>query len=568
MAIIKTKFNRGVEGATNIVDSGTEGTKVASGTTAERGSTAGQIRFNTTTNLAEYYTGTEFKAIDAPPVITSIDDGDIDSAGGGNQTIVITGSNFSNSVTVLLIANSGSDITPSTVTRNSATQITITHAKNQFVNANEPYDVKVINENGLSAVLFDAINVDNEPAWQTPAGALSGSPFSEGDTLNVTLSATDPDGDTVTYSLQSGALPSGISLNSSTGVLSGTLPDESSNVTYNFTIRATANSKTTDRSFSLVNNNDIAPTWTTSAGSLGTIIENISASLSATASDADGDTIVYSVNSGSLPSGLSLNSSTGAITGTPSAVSADTTSNFDLRATANGQTVDRSFSIITKNNTITNNLGGGTNYAYYPMSGNANDASGNGRNATANSVTFTDTNQVGQAFGNCMSGGGYLQLPFTRGSGSQFAFAVWFRTTSSADQYFVGDVGGAYNIAFSLHMTSSTNIQAVVDGSGGPTYSTNWTTTPATTSLSDGNWHHLFLKQNGNAWRLYIDNYDLGYNSSTMIQRNGVNNLQLGAYGTGTRFQGQLDNARFFDFSPGVTDGTNLYNAENNMKGI
>src|SRR5210317_32225 len=264
MAIIKTKFDRGVEGATNIVDTGTEGTKVATGTTAQRGSTAGQIRFNTTTNLAEYYTGTEFKAIDSPPVITSIDDGDIDSAGGGNQTIVITGSNFSSSVTVLLIANSGSDIIPSTVTRNSATQITITHAKNQFVNTNEPYDVKVINENGLSAVLFDAINVDNEPRWQTSAGALSGSPFSEGDTLNVTLSATDPEGETVTYSLQSGALPSGISLNSSTGVLSGTLPDESSNVTYNFTIRATANSKTTDRSFSLVNNNDIEPTWTTS----------------------------------------------------------------------------------------------------------------------------------------------------------------------------------------------------------------------------------------------------------------------------------------------------------------
>ena len=42
----------------NIVDTGTEGTKVASGTTAQRGSTAGQIRFNTTTNLAEYYDGT------------------------------------------------------------------------------------------------------------------------------------------------------------------------------------------------------------------------------------------------------------------------------------------------------------------------------------------------------------------------------------------------------------------------------------------------------------------------------------------------------------------------------
>ena len=39
---------------TNISDDGTGGTKVASGTTAERGSTTGQIRFNSTTGLAEY----------------------------------------------------------------------------------------------------------------------------------------------------------------------------------------------------------------------------------------------------------------------------------------------------------------------------------------------------------------------------------------------------------------------------------------------------------------------------------------------------------------------------------
>ena len=119
---------------------------------------------------------------------------------------------------------------------------------------------------------------------------------------------------------------------------------------------------------------------------------------------------------------------------------------------------------------------------------------------------FTNTNQVGQAFENCMSGGGYLQLPFSRGTSTEFTFSVWFRTTSGSQQYFLGDVGGAYNIAFTLHMSSSTNIQALVDGSGGPTYHTNWTTTPATTSLSDGNWHHLLLMQNGSTWRLYIDN--------------------------------------------------------------
>jgi len=35
----------------NIVDTGTEGTKIAVGTTAQRGNTAGQLRFNSTTGL-------------------------------------------------------------------------------------------------------------------------------------------------------------------------------------------------------------------------------------------------------------------------------------------------------------------------------------------------------------------------------------------------------------------------------------------------------------------------------------------------------------------------------------
>ena len=39
----------------NIVDTGTEGLTLPKGTTAQRGSTEGQIRYNTETDLAEYY---------------------------------------------------------------------------------------------------------------------------------------------------------------------------------------------------------------------------------------------------------------------------------------------------------------------------------------------------------------------------------------------------------------------------------------------------------------------------------------------------------------------------------
>ena len=86
----------------NISDTGTEGTKVASGTSAQRGSTAGQLRFNTTTGLAEYYTGTEFKSIDSPPTVQSISPTTETDA---NANIVITGSGFSSGATVKFIGN-------------------------------------------------------------------------------------------------------------------------------------------------------------------------------------------------------------------------------------------------------------------------------------------------------------------------------------------------------------------------------------------------------------------------------------------------------------------------------
>jgi len=256
MAIIKTKFDRGVEGATNIVDAGTEGTKIATGTTAQRGSTQGQIRFNTTTNLAEYYTGTAFKSIDAPPTISNLDVTEVDSQAGGNQTIVITGSSFVSGATVTFVGNSGTNFNASTVTVDSDTQITVVAPKASFLNAQEPYGVKVTNVSGLSATVVNQINVDSNPVWSTASGQIGGNLF-EGDSINVSATATDSDGDTIAYSVQSGSLPSGTSLNSSTGAITGTASAVSADTTSSFTLRATANSKTADRAFSIIIKNDL-----------------------------------------------------------------------------------------------------------------------------------------------------------------------------------------------------------------------------------------------------------------------------------------------------------------------
>jgi hypothetical protein len=239
----------------NISDTGTAGTKVASGTTEQRGSTAGQIRFNTTTGLAEYYTGSIFKIIDSPPTVTAVSPLDVDSTSGGNITFTITGTNFGSGAVVKFVANDATEITASTTTVNSGSSISAVIARSSFVNAKEPYDIKVINISGLSGTLDNQINVDASPAWSTASGTLA----TINDTTtgtHSTVSATDADGDTVSYSETGGTVltTAGLTLNSSTGAISGDPTNVGSSTTYSFTLRATANSKTVDRAFNIIVN--------------------------------------------------------------------------------------------------------------------------------------------------------------------------------------------------------------------------------------------------------------------------------------------------------------------------
>jgi hypothetical protein len=237
----------------NISDTGTAGTKVASGTTGQRGSTAGQIRFNTTTGLAEYYTGSEFKVIDSPPTVTAVSPLEVDSAAGGNVTFTITGSNFQSGAVAKFIGNDATELTASTTTITNSTTISAVIAKSSFVGAKEPYDVKIINTSGLSGTLDNQINVDASPAWSTASGNIANI-LDDATGTHATVSATDADGDTVSYSETGGTVltTAGLTLNSSTGAISGNPTNVASDTTYNFTLRATANAKTVDRAFNII----------------------------------------------------------------------------------------------------------------------------------------------------------------------------------------------------------------------------------------------------------------------------------------------------------------------------
>ena len=110
------------------------------------------------------------------------------------------------------------------------------------------------------------------------------------------------------YSVTSGALPTGLTLNATTGAITGTSSQAGS---FAFTITASVSGCSGARSFTVTID---CPAIT--LASLGNATAGVSFSGNVAASP--GGAYTYSMQSGSLPSGLTLNPSTGAVTGLPS----------------------------------------------------------------------------------------------------------------------------------------------------------------------------------------------------------------------------------------------------------
>jgi hypothetical protein len=127
--------------------------------------------------------------------------------------------------------------------------------------------------------------------------------------------SASPDGPTgnVTYSTFSGARPPGIELNSTSGVISG-VPTTAG--TYSFVVRASNNAGVRDTgTLTIAVASNIPPPVFTdfSVASPATVGQSYTDEVSAT--NMSGRT--YSITSGSIPTGLVFNTTTGAITGTP-----------------------------------------------------------------------------------------------------------------------------------------------------------------------------------------------------------------------------------------------------------
>lgn len=148
-----------------------------------------------------------------------------------------------------------------------------------------------------------------------------------------TLTATGGDG-SYTWSLTVGSLPTGLSLNTSTGDITGTPTGSSST----FTVQvASGDSQTATQPLTILINATL--TVTTSSLSNGATTVAYSETLAATGGDGN---YTWSVTVGSLPPGLSLDMSTGTISGTPTGASGTFTVQV---ASGDGQTAQQALSI-------------------------------------------------------------------------------------------------------------------------------------------------------------------------------------------------------------------------------
>jgi hypothetical protein len=264
----------------------------------------------------------------ATPRISSIDYPGDDTAAdpAGGQTLGIVGSGFQNGAAVIL-----DGATMGVVTFVSSTRLEITSP----VKSTGSYTLYVINPDGGTGIFVPGVQYSGVPTWSSPA---AGSLSAVYETANVSQTFVATSDSAVSYSLHSGTLPPGTTLNANTGVLSGTANLTAGNsVTYTFTVSAVdAEQQNTERAFSLTIDVDAVSWSSPTDGNVISIIVDQASSTTLDAASAAGDTITYSANA--LPVGLALSGDT--ISGT-----ANTIANTSVAITATADTTTRSATI-------------------------------------------------------------------------------------------------------------------------------------------------------------------------------------------------------------------------------
>ena len=133
-----------------------------------------------------------------------------------------------------------------------------------------------------------------------------------------------------TWATTSGTLPAGLILNASTGAITGTPTASASNLALTFQVKDSGSPAQAKTAILTLTISPALPTLAITTASLpnGQVGSLYSTTLAATGGMKP---YTWTTTSGTLPAGLALNASTGAITGTPTATATNTTLTFQVK---------------------------------------------------------------------------------------------------------------------------------------------------------------------------------------------------------------------------------------------
>ena len=167
------------------------------------------------------------------------------------------------------------------------------------------------------------------PTWNTPTGNL-GTVY-ENSSFVYAISASN----VTSYYLISGTLPTGLTMNISTGLISGNIPPLKNAGTFTFTVRATNSSGISDRSFNIIVLNR-AITWNVPANlTPAPVLHKSFFSTLISATDLGNPTVTYQLVSGQLPNGLTFDDN-GLLSGYLTSISDVISITYNFTIQANG----------------------------------------------------------------------------------------------------------------------------------------------------------------------------------------------------------------------------------------
>ena len=235
---------------------GEVGIDLPEGATSTRVNEQGRLRFNTETGLAEYYNGTIWKSIDAPPAVTGASPSSFASDGSTLYTIQVQGQGFdSGGNSAKFIGNDGTEYPSASATFVNSTRVDVQTTAAMTL-ANGPYDIQVTNTgSGLSGTGSDLLTGGSAPAFTSPAASTSLGNIYNGQTAldaNFTrIVAADPDGSDLQFSISSGSLPQGLDINTNDGTFEGTCTQADASAVFTFDVQISDGLNTATRQYKI-----------------------------------------------------------------------------------------------------------------------------------------------------------------------------------------------------------------------------------------------------------------------------------------------------------------------------